>query len=274
MPRLTPTQSTLRSLFARSGNQCAYPGCDHELIDSDSRFVAQVCHIEAAERGGERYNPRQTDEARRHSDNLILLCYRHHVVTNDIKRYSVAKLRQIKLNHEALYSKAPFSINTSNLIRLSAEMDQYWQEVEFANKQGHANPDLALRINTRSSFPHTLRAIRRDLATLMAELDALRQSDDQLPSEIASFLKSLRYNVSRIESIPYWQNPFANRNWETHNLAITNILSQLDVKLRTLELRYYEEYLKARPDDLTTRKRLDRLKRDFLRLAKSAIHAD
>ena len=52
MARLANTKEDYRLLFARTGNQCAFPGgCNHPLIDDDM-FAAQVCHIEAAQPGG------------------------------------------------------------------------------------------------------------------------------------------------------------------------------------------------------------------------------
>ena len=62
MPRLSPRAEVLRALFARSGNRCAFPGCNAVLVNERNQFVANVCHIEAAEEGGERFNPLQSDE--------------------------------------------------------------------------------------------------------------------------------------------------------------------------------------------------------------------
>lgn len=86
--RLAPTTKTLRELFAKSGNQCAFPDCEHPLIDEDHNFVANVCHIEDALPGG-RFNNKMTDEERRSYENLILFCYQHHKKTDNILKYSV-----------------------------------------------------------------------------------------------------------------------------------------------------------------------------------------
>ncbi len=99
--RLKPVQSTLRELFVVSGNRCAFPKCDAPIIDENGNFSAQVCHIEAAEEGGERFNPNQTNEERRHISNLMLLCYPHHVETDKEEKYPVERMRQMKLDHEA-----------------------------------------------------------------------------------------------------------------------------------------------------------------------------
>ncbi len=63
--------------------------------------MLEICHIEAAEENGERWNPSMTDEERRHFSNLVLLCPNHHVETDDVKKYTVEVLKEMKSNHEA-----------------------------------------------------------------------------------------------------------------------------------------------------------------------------
>lgn len=102
--RLAPKQEVLRELYIKSGNECAYPGCHNVLVDENGKFVGEVCHIEAAMPGGERFNPNMTNEDRRSFGNLMLMCHHHHVVTDDVEKYNVEKLKEMKRNHEAKYS--------------------------------------------------------------------------------------------------------------------------------------------------------------------------
>lgn len=102
--RLAPKQEVLRELYIKSGNQCAFPECHNVLVDEKGNFVGEVCHIEAAMPGGERFNPDMTNEERRSYDNLLLMCHHHHVVTDDVKEYTVERLKKIKKEHEAKYS--------------------------------------------------------------------------------------------------------------------------------------------------------------------------
>ena len=90
LPRLNIKVETIRALFAKSGNQCAFSGCKHPLIDDENNFISQICHIAAASEKGQRFNLMMNDEERRSYDNLILLCYPHHIKTNDVQRFSVA----------------------------------------------------------------------------------------------------------------------------------------------------------------------------------------
>jgi len=109
--RLEPQKVTLRELFLKSGNQCAFPGCEAVMMDEKGRFVGQLCHIEAALPGGERFNPDQTNEERRQFDNLMLMCYKHHIITNDVEKFSVEKLQKIKEKHETNHIEEDLSLN-------------------------------------------------------------------------------------------------------------------------------------------------------------------
>jgi hypothetical protein len=100
--RKPPTQNTRDRLHALSGNSCAFPTCKEQHVEPDrAKTLLQVCHIEAAEKGGERWNTKSNAEERRSFENLILLCPNHHVETNDVKKYPVEVLKAMKSNHES-----------------------------------------------------------------------------------------------------------------------------------------------------------------------------
>ncbi|MGY2065351.1 hypothetical protein [Blastococcus sp. SYSU DS0619] len=102
--RLSFLDSTLKELFAVSGNQCAFPGCSHPVIDELGQVVAQVAHIVGVEPLSPRYDATWTPEQLRESRNLIILCNAHHIATNDVKMYDVPKLVDMKARHEARFS--------------------------------------------------------------------------------------------------------------------------------------------------------------------------
>ncbi len=109
MARLPPTPATVKRLFALSGNLCAFPGCFHKIVDSAGAILGQICHIEAAEEGGQRYNENSTDEYRRSFDNLVLFCANHHITTNDVSIYPTPKLTEIKKAHETKFHSQSFA---------------------------------------------------------------------------------------------------------------------------------------------------------------------
>ena len=96
MSRLPIRKEALRDLAIRSKNKCAFPGCDQSILNLYGVYVAELCHIEAAEPGGQRYNPAQSDEERRAPANLLFLCHQHHKETDNEGRYPVVNLRKMK----------------------------------------------------------------------------------------------------------------------------------------------------------------------------------
>lgn len=102
--RLPPTSGTLRELYLKSGNQCAFTACAQALFTADGDWVANVCHIEGAMPGGERFNAAMSNEDRRKPSNLILLCATHHVVTNDENVYTTPVMQHLKAKHEGKFA--------------------------------------------------------------------------------------------------------------------------------------------------------------------------
>ena len=109
------TDKTLKRLYALSGNTCAFPGCNERLVNKRNAKNSNICHIEAAGVGGERYNPSMTDEQRADYENLILLCIQHHDETNDVNIYTVDVLQKMKSDHESEFLIGTINKNPSML---------------------------------------------------------------------------------------------------------------------------------------------------------------
>jgi len=57
-----PTETTIKRLFAVSGNRCAFPGCTAVLV-TGGVVTGEICHIKAQNPQGPRYDPAQSDAA-------------------------------------------------------------------------------------------------------------------------------------------------------------------------------------------------------------------
>lgn len=156
--RLTPKSETLRELFLKSGNLCAFPNCTALMMDAGGVFIGQVCHIKAAEKGGERFNEDMTNEERRAAPNLMLMCYPHHQVTNDVKKYTVTKLQKMKSEHERRFSSPDRAIlerlqdwtagdtpqGVENLRRADRELGWDYDDEELAEPVAELNEYIEL----------------------------------------------------------------------------------------------------------------------------------
>lgn len=109
------TDQTLKKLFGLSGNQCAFPGCTNTLLNTKNCKDSNICHIEGANEKSERYRAEMDDIQRANYPNLILLCIQHHDETNNVEKYTVEVLQEMKRNHESKFISQRIKSNPSML---------------------------------------------------------------------------------------------------------------------------------------------------------------
>lgn len=144
MARLQPTSTVVKRLFALSGNKCAYPTCDQKIVDEHGSVIGEICHIEAAEQGGERYNLSSNDEYRRSFENLVLLCSNHHKKTDNVEEYPVEKMKKIKNRHEQQNKDSNYQASEKNIN----------QAIQNFMEQKNQNSDSGIQFNNQATNQH------------------------------------------------------------------------------------------------------------------------
>lgn len=101
-PMAEPSLSTIKRLFFNAGRRCAFPGCAVPMVDESGTVIGEICHMNARNVRGPRYDPQQSEDERHGYDNLLLLCPTHHrTIDAQPEVYSVALLKDIKAQAEA-----------------------------------------------------------------------------------------------------------------------------------------------------------------------------
>ncbi|WP_225414659.1 Shedu anti-phage system protein SduA domain-containing protein [Stigmatella hybrida] len=144
-----------RAAFMRSGNRCAFPGCDVLLLTPGGAFIGEICHIEALTPGGPRYNAAATPDQRASLDNLIVLCPNHHrMIDAEPDLYTVAWLRQVRDRHANALRDALTAPPASALLlepaalRTLKDVLAFWEEnkhnsnEEFWQSFFYTNPNV------------------------------------------------------------------------------------------------------------------------------------
>jgi hypothetical protein len=174
--RKSPNRDTLRELYLKSGNQCAFPDCTRVMLNKEGTFVGQICHIEAAEEGGERFNPDMTDKERAAFPNLMLMCYEHHVATNDVEQYPVPALRAMKAEHEARFTDPAQSILDADARQLADDVVQ----IGTANRAVTAPNSGTINMGDSHHYYHPEQPQQVELQPTVAEVEILmRLADSQ-----------------------------------------------------------------------------------------------
>ncbi len=136
------SQQTLKKLFALSGNKCACPTCEEEMIDSKRNVFGEVCHINGLEPKATRYNPKLTPSELNDYENLILLCPNHHTKADaDADTYTSEKLKEMKTAHEVQYLTKQYDIDAKTMSVILNHFNQ---------NQTNINTGNGAQINTQS----------------------------------------------------------------------------------------------------------------------------
>ena len=267
-----PTLATLKALFAKSGNVCAFPDCVEPLVTEDGLFVGTVCHIEGRSKKGPRYNPVSTNDERRHYNNLILLCYPHHRrIDMDLEKYTADRIRDMKRRHENSV-KSHIEVSASVVRQLEEEVAGYWKAVVDVQKR-HAVPDLAVEIDPKADGRTIFRRLYVQVRAIGEVFAQQSRSDAMLLDELKVFLEKLDYDLDKIEAVHYSDNPFEARNDEQHFLN-PNIITETTALLLQAELLYLIEYRRGHVADKNARGRMQVVKRRLKKIAKTAIYID
>ena len=241
--RLNPSDLTKRHLFLLSRNECAFPGCCQKIVDEEWHYIGKICHIEAANIGGERFNPNQTNEQRRDFSNLVLMCGNHHDVTNDVRRYTVKVMKNIKANHESLshannnynnqFMELFIDASLGNVVDIPnnyGKLDTSYCEQDFFDEAEKFILELAsLPKSTRSFYAHALNNSYCDELTVSFDPREIKQRlniDDQVLLTHCEILKrkellSDLYNDEYPHKVRYY---FCGKDYDDQQIFFLTLL--------------------------------------------------
>jgi len=234
---------TVKSLLARTGNRCAFPGCEHPLFNANNLFVAQLCHIEAVSPEGPRFNPNRTIEEINSYSNLLFLCYRHHKETDNVDSFSPEKMRQLKDEHEKQFEESKFRINEKALKTVVDEINTFWYEIDRINRHEHVAPEFQVEIDVDSN-------------------------ERSLLNEIRERLRHFEYLVAILSQ------DLKKEYFEILCLGIPNTMTSITTRIDQLEIKILEQKLMNEPTQTDLRNELNTLKANFKDTAKRAGYAD
>ncbi|HEV7401689.1 MAG TPA: hypothetical protein VGO11_02140 [Chthoniobacteraceae bacterium] len=117
------TKETIQTLFARSANRCAFPGCSAPLVEDDNLLVGDICHIHGVSPNQPRYDPEKDDAYLRSHINLLLLCSPHHRRVDEFAdEFSPEELRKMRDIHES-QCKTKYSVKKKVLDESYAKVE-------------------------------------------------------------------------------------------------------------------------------------------------------
>lgn len=150
---ITPT---IKSLYAKSGNQCAYPKCNQTLMEDINN--SNICHIISEKPNGPRHDSNYVYYD--NEENLILLCRNHHNEVDtkiNVKKYSVTVLHDMKEKHERLIQNLVNNNSEFNELKgiLLKSIDCY-DIKDIIENEDYSTSFLSYKLMYISNFVHDI----------------------------------------------------------------------------------------------------------------------
>ena len=153
------------------------------MVDGDGDFVGEVCHIEAAEAGGQRFNRDRTNEENRDISNLMLMCPTHHTKTNNVELFPVSRLVEIKSKHEAKFldigEKIAHSISDStdaNVVVPAINMKRFNRVLDLKLDQDDLDDLIKSLGSYAAALEHVPEPSRQFLGAIAARIYKMRDT--------------------------------------------------------------------------------------------------
>ncbi len=209
-----PGLTTIKMLFARSCNRCAFPGCDLRLADPQWKGVqADIAHIRGENPGSARYAPDMSDEERNAPDNLVLLCPNHHREIDRLapQDWSAEQLMQIKLDHESRCDNPTWA--SESLLEHYASMLASEIAPQMAGDRPRAR--LIIEDGEGQSF----------VVVNIGEADALRvRIEDASPEGTGGLLRLEENEVARLSPGGRWRAGLYIRTFGDHGQSVARVV--------------------------------------------------
>jgi|GEM_PF-6273908 signal recognition particle GTPase len=152
---MTVKRSTLKTLWAASGNRCGHPDCEEEVADTEQGIViGEICHIRAQSEGGPRYDPSLNEDEVDAYSNLILLCPTHHTyIDKNPEEYPIEKLERWKQQQEEQDSTGTeLSDELLTELQLTDSKLETEVEVSISNAKDRYTPELHVDTSASNIF--------------------------------------------------------------------------------------------------------------------------
>jgi hypothetical protein len=180
----------------------------------------------------------------------------------------------MKAAHEVAFLGRVIPTSEAIVRAMRAELELYWLRVARANTAEHALPELAIRVDIASNNTDLIDSA----LSLVDRLDEVRSyllgSSKELEGEARSFFTRIGVTDADYASVPYYENPFINRDWEMLALGMANLSRLLRTALLQVRLRELEEALSRDTSNAALTAEVDTLRAEFLEYAKNISYSD
>ena len=128
-------------------------------------------------------------------------------------------------------------------------------------------------VDVGKDYMELTNAIIENITTLSQMLSELGEFTDNLWNNLTEYLKQHNVDLSPIENIPYYENPFDHPFWEMLHIGGSNVPRQTILLIKQINLKYLELYIKNNPNDVSAQQKWNELREEFKHIATELWYA-
>jgi len=253
---MTIKRSTLKTLWAASGNQCGHPDCEEEVADPEQKIViGEICHIRAQSGGGPRHDPDLSEDEVDAYSNLILLCPTHHTyIDKNPEEYTIEDLERWKQQQEEQNStETELSDELLTELQLTDSKLETEVEVSTSNAKDRYTPELHIDTSASDIFEplgrtqafienveNQLEDLNDEASSLFTDdyISVLEETDEDACLDLREAVEKIPELLQDIDQVPE-EIPIEELN-QTLKKA-DEATQELEPELRTLKQEAEEE---------------------------------
>lgn len=99
---------------------------------------------------------------------------------------------------------------------------------------------LAMDFVSNQNTLELLNIFSKNFNGLQNMINDVSTSNENLEDDLKELIQKLDCDKEKLKSIPYYENPFINRSWETINLGFPNWMNSLKLSFLNLQVRLLE----------------------------------
>lgn len=153
------------------------------------------------------------------------------------------------------------------------DMDETWKEIKLTWENIDAPLDLKTDCNLEKNMEELIEILKTEIKAVEKFHKNIKASYSKMDEDLKFLLEKLEINTKIIEEVPYYQNPFINRDWETITF-FPNVLKKL--KLLVLQVKLTHLYRKAEESiwDKEIEEKIKNTKEELKDEVENAIYID
>lgn len=134
--------------------------------------------------------------------------------------------------------------------------------------------DFAIELSEDQSQKAISKKVLKSIKQIEETFDMLRESNDELESDLKTLLSTIGVNDDKYKETPYYRNQFSKRDWEILNIRARNVILRLKASLHELKIAIYKDIISNNQDKRYLVEKLEQAEKSLIDFLKTHHLAD